>query len=228
MFYQPVHVLLIAVAAALVLPEPARWNPFTLARRGARFLAADLPKDGPWAAPAGILVLLPVAAAAAAMAWALTYALPLATGMIRADAMPVAALVLAAAMLRVTFRLPTAWQWHTSSTRPGLARWPSGGAAALHELAAGFAAPVLLFAFLGLYAAVTYRVALEIARALDEGSGAEKLGAPAAWLAYLVAAPAHRLVMLFAAVAARKESGSAPAFAVLGGTIALALLVTIW
>jgi hypothetical protein len=227
MLYQPVHVLLIAVAAALALPEPGRWDPFRLVRAGARLLAADLPKEGPWAAPAGLLLLVPMAAAAVATAWALTRALPLAIGLTAVGAMHAAALVLAAAALRLTLQMPAVWRW-----RAPAAPWrPPGGQPSAPtlvgrcDLAAEFAAPVLLFALLGLYAAVIYRAALEIASALD---GAQRLGAPAAWAAYLPAAPAHRLVTLFAAVAARKANGQVPTVAAMAGTMALALLVTIW
>ena len=105
---------------------------------------------------------------------------------------------------------------------------------------------MLLYAFLGIYAAVAYRAALEVARALCDSLDAARLGAPAAWVTCIPAAPAHRLVILFSALAAPSQVGAmADACAetaseaptphqarglalAAAATIALALLVTIW
>jgi hypothetical protein len=131
----------------------------------------------------------------------------------------------------------------------GTAR-PSG-LAAPHEFlarcATDLAAPVLLFAFLGIHAAVIYRAALEVARALGENPDASRLAAPAAWATYIPAAPAHRLVILFSALAAPSRAAASPVDAcaeaptlttrpqqvracavTVAATMAVALLVTIW
>jgi hypothetical protein len=127
----------------------------------------------------------------------------------------------------------------------------SSGLAAPHEFlarcATDLAAPVLLFAFLGIHAAVIYRAALEVARALGENPDASRLAAPAAWATYIPAAPAHRLVILFSALAAPSRAAASPVDAcpeapalttrpqqvracavTVAATMAVALLVTIW
>jgi len=244
MLCQAPYVLLIAVALALVLPEPGRWNPFALARSGARALARDLPKSGPWAIGAGVLVLGLVAAPAAAATWALTSALPVALRLILPDASPIVALALAAVVLRLTLRLPPIWRWQGDAGRPPFGSAPLDCArdrqgrqgSPLPALGAELAAPVMLFALLGVYALVVYRIALEIGRGLADAPGDEQIAAAAVWVAYIPAYPARRLVQLFDLLADR-SGGSRGLMAArpllvralaAAGTIALALLVTIW
>jgi hypothetical protein len=228
MLDQPPYVLLIAVALALVLPEPGRWNPFVLAQSGARTLARDLPKSGPWAVSAGILVLGLVAAPAVAATWALTSALPVALRLVSPDASPIVALILAAVVLRLTLRLPPIWRRQEDTERPQRAP--------VQTLGAELAAPVMLFALLGIYAPVVCRIALEISRGFADARESECIAAPATALAYIPAYPAGRLVELFCLLADRSGISAATsksyplcarAVAALA-TIALALLVTIW
>ena len=228
MLYQPTYVLLIAVALALLLPDPGRWNPFALARPGARALARDLPKSGPWAIGAGILVLGLITAPAVAATWALTSALPVALRLISPDASPIAALILAAITLRLTLELPPIWAWRREEARPG--------GSPLQLLGVALAAPVMLFALLGPYAPVVYRIALEIGRGLANARGDEQIAAAAVWVAYIPAYPARRLVELFHLLADRSHASRGLMAArplrvraiAAAGTIALALLVTIW
>jgi hypothetical protein len=273
MLYQSDHVLLAAVLLALALPEPGRWNPFAVAGHAARVFARDLPGSGRWAGPAGVLLLVLVVSPAVGIAWALVYALPVGLRVVAPEASPVVGLALAGILLRLTFRLPPVWVWaRWTRSQPAAAapHLPAGaiplevaipsrgretarpsGLAAPHDLlarcATDLAAPVLLFAFLGIYAAVIYRAALEVARALSESPDASRLAAPAAWATYIPAAPAHRLVILFSALAAPSQVAAPPedtclespalttrpqqvrACAVtVAATIAVALLVTIW
>jgi hypothetical protein len=237
MFYHPAHVLLIAVAMALVLPEPGRFNPFALARPAARALARDLPRSGRWAAPAGTLLLAVIAAPALAVIWALTYGLPMAVQVAAPGASPTLALVIAAIALKLALWFPPAWAppMRVRAKPAAVVPYPS-----MAWLAAEMVAPILLFAFLGLYSVVAYRVALEITRALPAAPQADALAAPSAWLAYVPAAPAQRVVLLLMAIAGRPRPATIPppqaelqpsgaqATIALAGTIALALLVTIW
>jgi hypothetical protein len=237
MFYHPAHVLLIAVALAFVLPEPGRFNPFALARPAARALARDLPRSGRWAAPAGTLLLAVIAAPALAVIWALTYGLPTAVQVAAPEASPTLAVLIAAIALRLALWLPPAW-----TPRTQVRAKPTAAVAcpSVARLAAEMAAPILLFAFLGLYSVVAYRVALEITRALPAAPQADGLAAPSAWLAYVPAAPAQRVVLLLMAIAGRPRPATIPppqaelqpsgaqAAIAFAGTIALALLVTIW
>jgi hypothetical protein len=228
MLDQPPYVLLIAVGLAFVLPEPGRWNPFVLAQSGARALARDLPKAGPLGIGGGILVLALVAAPAVAATWALTSALPVGLRLVSPDASPTVALILAAVVLRLTLRLPPVWRWRGDTGRPH--------DQALQALGAELAAPVMLFALLGLYAPVVYQVALEVSRGLGDAPENAPIAAASTWVAYIPAYPARRLVELFCLLAERpgetqptSEARPLRAWAVAAaGTIALALLVAIW
>ncbi|UCH34880.1 MAG: hypothetical protein JSV65_00555 [Armatimonadota bacterium] len=217
MVHEPAYALLIAVALALLLPEPGRWNPFALARSGARALASDLPRTGPWAAAAGVLVLVLIAGPAAAVTWLLTSELPVWLRLFAPDSSPVVALVLAAILLRLAFSLPPVW--HRGAEERSAAR-----------LGAELLAPLMLYALIGIHAAVVYRAALEVAQASGGDPQHETLTAPASLVAYGVAAPARRLAMLLVLLASRGRADEAhppPAPAVIGA-IALAFLVTIW
>ena len=226
MLYEPAYVLLIAVALALVLPEPGRWNPFRSVQPAARGLARDLPKSGPWATGAGILVLGLIAPSAVAATWALTSGLPVALRLVSPDASPIVAVILAAALLRLTFQMRPAWAW----ARAAGGESPRGrGSHIIQVLGAEFAAPVMLFALLGIYAPVVYRVALEVARGLGDKPENEPVAAPAVWLAYIPAYLGQRLVTLFALLASRgRRASPTPTYCAAAATIALALLVTIW
>jgi len=256
MLWYPAHVLLLAVALALVLPEPGRWNPFALAPSAARALARDLPRAGRWAVGAGVLVIALIAVPAALITWALTSGLPVGLRLVAPDASPIVALVCAAILLRLTFWLPPVWVWaRRAKSQPGLLRQgyaargaaPSTGSGQVvpHEAAmpdelltrwgAELAAPVLLFALLGVYAPIIYRTVLEVARDLCERGENEQIAAPAMWLTYLPAAPAQRVVTLFTLLAARMSgpgptSGASARMCVVaaGATIALAALIAIW
>jgi hypothetical protein len=270
MFHQPAHVLLIAVGLALVLPEPGRWNPFVLVPGAARALARDLPRSGRWAVGAGLLVIALVAAPAALVTWSLTSGLPMGLRVVTPDASPIIGLVVAGILLRLTFWLPPVWAWPSKRQRPGGSPLEATAAAppreegtqpraaVPHEAAmpdelltrwgAQVAAPVLLFALVGLYAPVVYRAALEVARGLADQPEPQRAAAPAVWLAYIPAHLAQRLVALFALLASRvsgravpeePQGGPAqPGAAVLhwpgayaaaaAGSIALALLIAIW
>ena len=236
MLDQPTYVLLIAVALALVLPDPRRWNPFALVRPGARALARDLPKTGPGAIGAGILVLGLIIAPAVAATWALTSALPVALRLILPDASPIVALALAAVVLRLTLRLPPIWRWQGDAGRSPFGSAQGRQGSPLQALSAELAAPVMLFALLGVYAPVAYRIALEIGRGLANAPGDEQIAAAAVWVAYIPAYPARRLVELFRLLVDRSGRTPTPSGAgalrvraiAAAGTIALALLVTIW
>jgi len=275
MLWYPAHVLLLAVALALVLPEPGRWNPFALAPSAARALARDLPRAGRWAVGAGVLVIALIAVPAALITWGLTSGLPVGLRLVAPDASPIVALVCAAILLRLTFWLPPVWVWPSRRQRPGgsppqataaappreegtqpsllrqgyAARGaaPSTGSGQVvpHEAAmpdelltrwgAELAAPLLLFALLGVYAPIIYRTVLEVARGLCERGENEQIAAPAMWLTYLPAAPAQRVVTLFTLLAARMSgpgptSGASARMCVVaaGATIALAALIAIW
>jgi len=224
--YQPAYVLLIAVALALVLPEPGRWNPLALAQVGARALARDLPKSGPWAIGAGILLLGLIAAPALVATWALTSALPVALRLVAPDASPIVALILAAAVLRLTFHMPPLWAWVKAAGGES----PRGHRCHIVQaLGAEFAAPVMLFALLGIYAPLVYGIALEVSQSLGKAAESEQIGGPALVAAYVPGYVARRLVLLFATLASggrgvESASGAAP----IAATIAFALLVTIW
>lgn len=226
MFYQPAHVLLIAMGLALVLPEPRRWNPFALARAGARALGRDLPQVGWAAAAAGVMLLALIAAPAAGVAWGLTYALPVGLRLVAPDASPIVALVLAAILLRLTFEAPPLWEWR-SKLRSGRGPEP---AEPLARFAAGFGAPLLLFSLLGLYGPIVYRAAFETAHSPTDPERKH----PVTWAAWLLmcaaAAPTHRLLTLFSLLARR---GGPPTtgrtiVAAAVATIALALLIAVW
>jgi len=236
MLYQSNQVLLTALILALVLPDPGRWNPFAIAGYGTRVFARDLPGGGRWAGLAGIFLLVLVVLPAVSISWILIYALPMGLQIVAPEASPVLGMALAGILLRLTFWLPSASVWAKwMRSRPvaaatylplgdlplevtlpsrsrGIAR--PDGLVAPHEFlarcAANFAAPVLLFAFLGIYAAVIYRVALEIVTMLGESQEASMLAAPAARAINLPAAPAHRLVILFSALAAPPRAITSP------------------
>jgi hypothetical protein len=226
MLYQPPYVLVIALAIALALPAPRRWSPFALARSGSRALARGLPQRGASGIGAGILVLLLTAAPAVALTWALTSALPVALRLVSPDGSPVVALLVAAVVLRLTLQIHPVWAGAGTS----LGESPQGrDSHSLQALGIGFAAPIMLFALLGIYAPVVYGTALEVGQGLAGATEAEHIAAPALLVAYLPAYLTRRLVLLFATLAAR---GRAPelASAVVAtlATTALALLVTIW
>jgi hypothetical protein len=255
MVYEPAYALLIAVGLALVLPQPGRLNPFAAVGPAARGLARDLPKSGPWAAPAGILLLVLIAAPAVAVTWALTSWLPQALRLFAPDASPIVVLILSAVVLRLTFRMPPVWAWRRSTPaespqetegRPPFGSAPvdsardkqRGQGSPLQRIGAELVAPVMLFALVGIYAPVVYRVALEVTRDLTDPTE-ERIAAPAGWVAYIPAYPAGRLALLFALVTTRggaitpvhkggpRPSVAAGVLAAAGG-ILLALLVTVW
>ena len=246
MVHEPAYVLLIAVALALVLPQPGRVNPFVAVGPVARALARDLPKNGPWAAPAGILLLVLIAAPAVAVAWALTSWLPQALRVFAPDASPIVALILSAIVLRLTFSMPPVWAWrrHTTAGSPREEEGRPRGSP-LRRIGAELVAPVMLSALLGMYAPVAYRVALGMTRGLTDPTE-DRIAAAAGWVAYIAAYPAGWLGLLFALVAARRRvpagempgleltlapesDGSLRACVIAGaGSILLALLVAVW